>query len=327
MTSKALDILGIGTALPPSRSVREVALAQGGNDAGYRGWERACQGQEDDHPSTMGTRALQEALEQSGVNGNDLSLVIFSGTSRDYPPSWSVSNEIMRLSGATEDCIGFDMTAGCLATLEALELARTWLGGRGGGIAAIVAGERWSQTVDYRDPTGMPFWAYGDSGGAFVVSVDRHPRPRARFLGADFRSNSEANGRGVMVRYGGTREPVAPFGVSPLARRAGDMRGKEITKTYRKGYGDAYAAVTKRFGITPVRAVCNQLSPPIVSMIGAVLGLEGRCVITGDEYGHLGGVDIVVGLSKALADTAGGFPIALGASTSYGFGIGIVTAP
>jgi 3-oxoacyl-[acyl-carrier-protein] synthase-3 len=325
MMNEPLAILGIGTCLPPARSVREVARANGGDDSGYRSWDLACQGGPNDHPSTMGTQALTDALKQAQVEPAELSLLLFTGASRDYVPSWSVSNEIMKLIGASDQCLGLDMTSGCLATLAALEMARTWLGGRGGGYAAIVASERWSQSIDYTDVKSAPLWSYGDSGGALVVSFGRPKPALTNYMGAEFRSAAANNGQ-VLIPYGGTREPIAPPGANPLARRLAPKPGKEITKGYRQGYGDAYAALMQRFDQKPARMICNQMSPQVVGMLSEIFSLQEHTIVTGTSYGHLGGVDVILGLQQALQASTSEFPILIGASTAYGFGTGLLTS-
>jgi 3-oxoacyl-[acyl-carrier-protein] synthase III len=217
------------------------------------------------------------------------------------------------------------MTAGCLATLVALEFSRTWFAARGPGYAAIVAAERWSQSIEYTNPTEQALWSYGDSAGALVVSVGKGAG-LATYLGADFRSAAESNG-GVLVPYGGTREPIAPPGANPLARRMSGKPAKEIKNTYRKGYGESFAALQRRFPMQPAVLVCNQMSPGVVWMLGDIFGLKDASVVTGHDYGHLGGVDVIVGLRRELESGKARFPILAGASTAYGFGTGLIAAP
>jgi 3-oxoacyl-[acyl-carrier-protein] synthase-3 len=272
----------------------------------------------------MGASALRRALATSGVPPEDVRLVVFTGASRDYVPSWSVSSEIMRLAGLSDRCIGLDLAAGCLATLAALDLAHGWLAAHGGGCAAIVAAERWSQTIDVRDPTTMTLWAYGDSGGALVVEHGGDGRRGAvEHLGAEFRSAAANNGH-VMIPYGGTREPLAPPGVDPWARRVSDRPKQEVTATYRRGYGDALAALRARFGLEPVRLLCNQMSPALVGMLTELTGMDGRVVLTGDRTGHLGGTDVILGLDRLVREDAVDGPVLVCASAAYGFGAGFL---
>ena len=60
--TEALSILGTGVHLPPSRSVKELVETAGAVYTDYNDWENVCVAREEDHPSTMGAAALQQAL-------------------------------------------------------------------------------------------------------------------------------------------------------------------------------------------------------------------------------------------------------------------------
>ena len=319
-------ILGIGVYLPPSVAVHDVIVARGGDVAAYRGWVRACHAGPEDHPSTMGAAALHQALERSRVPAGDLRLVIYTGASRDYVPSWSVSSEVMNRCGASDRCIGLDLTAGCLATLAALDLAQNWLPAHGGGYAAVVAAERWTQTIDFTDAHTAGLWQYGDSAAALIVGSGVRGDSIAEFLGAEFRSAADRNGH-VLIPYGGTRAPQPPSGVNPNLRQVSDRPREQITGAYRKGYGESYSGLKQRFPLTPARLVCNQMSPQIVGMLAEVLDMKERVVMTGPETGHLGGSDIIVGLQHLHEAGELTQPVLVGASTAYGFGTGFIVPP
>ncbi len=324
--STPLSIIGTGLYLPPEVNVRDHAAARGADVSLYKSWMNACHAGPDDHPGTMAARALEQAIERAGVRREEIRMVIYAGASRDYLPSWSVSTEAMRICGLSQQCIGLDLTAGCLATLAALDLIQGWLTTHGGGCAAVVAAERWTQTIDFNDSKAMGLWAYGDSAGALVVRHGPDSRSVADFLGAEFRSDADNNGH-VLIQYGGTREPQAPPGVDPNTRKVSDRPKERITGAYRSGYGGAFDQLKQRFPVAPTRLLCNQMSPQIVGMLSEVLDMKERVVITGDATGHLGGTDIIAGL-QAMVDQGGVTETVLvGASTAYAFGTGFLTAP
>jgi len=328
-----LSVLGIGLELPPTVDVRAVARSAGARHElvdGYTGWDRACHAVPDDHPSTLGARALAQALAQAEVAADELRLVLFTGSSRDYVPSWSVANELMHANGASNRCLGLDLTAGCVATLAALDLAQGWLSAHGGGCAAVVAAERWSQTIDYTDPGTVNLWDYGDSAGALVVGADADHTAQLHYLGAEFASAAELNGH-VLIPYGGTREPLAPEGANPFARRVSDRPKDVIMSTYRANYRRAFDALRERFPLEPTRMVSNQTSPAIIGMTSTSVGMDGRTIVTGHATGHLGGTDMVVGIDTFVRDAGGEYAaddvLLVGASASFGFGMGFLTRP
>ena len=296
---KTLSILGTGIYLPPAHPVREVAAAAGADVSNYQGWPKVCHAREDDQPSTMGATALRAALTEAGVAPEELRLVLFAGISRDYLPSFSVATEIMQACGAQGRCLGLDMTIGCMGALSALDMAQGWLSLHGGGVAAIVTAERWSYTVDHGSVASMGLWAHGDGAGAAVVSLGTRHGAKAIFHGAEFTTQSDLNGT-VLVKYGGTRHPVAPAGANPA----------------------------ERLFMGTSRAIINQTAALFLHMIAQVIGIPIEYfLLTGPETGHVGSADLLIGLDRMLKSGPFHEPYLLASSTPYAFGAGLLTPP
>lgn len=323
--SQALSILGTGVYLPPARPVREVVAEAGDADTSiYQGWNNVCHALEDDHPSTMGTIALQAALQDAGVDPKELKLVIFAGMSRDYLPSWSVSSAIMKNCGATGDCSGVDLTVGCMGALTALDLAQGWLALRGGGVAAVITAERWSYTVDHSDSESYGLWAHADGAAATVVAMNTDHKAKGLFYGAEFVSQSDLNGA-VLVEYGGTRKPTAPDGVTPFERKFVGVEGVDMRVRYSEGYQGSYQALKDRFGVVPERVLCNQTANLFMHLIASVIEIPiENFLITGHDTGHVGSADIIIGLDTLLKSTGCHEPYLMAGSTPYAFGSGLL---
>lgn len=320
----ALSILGTGIYLPPARPVREVASAAGADVGNYQGWTNVCHALADDHPSSMGATALGAALADADVAPEELELVIFAGISRDYLPSYSVATEIMRCCGATGHCLGLDVAIGCLGALSALDMAQGWLGIRGGGVAAIVTAERWSYTVDHSSVASMGLWAHGDGAGACIVAMNTAHQSRAAFRGAEFTTQSDLNGT-VLVKYGGTRHPVAPPGCNPAERLYMGGSRADIRERYARGYASSAQALRERFGIAPNRVICNQTAALFLAMIARVLGIPlENFLVTGHETGHVGSADLLIGLDRLLGSGSLDEPYLMAGSTPYAFGAGLL---
>jgi 3-oxoacyl-[acyl-carrier-protein] synthase III len=323
-----LSILGVGIRLPRAQSTRDLVARCGGDPSDFKGWDRVCVAEADDHPSSMGAASLERALADAGVDASELGLVLFAGMSRDYPPSWSGAIDVMRLVGAPSTALGLDMTVGCLGSLAALDLARAWLSLHGPGYAAIVASERWSYTIDRSDAESAALWAHGDGAGSLVVGVDVPRTPVAELLGCSFMTASDYNGT-VLVKYGGTRFPAAPPGEDPHRRRIkAGIVPRELATMYVRSYAAVFDEVRATFDIEPERLICNQIGTGLVaSLPGAARVAHDRVVLTGPETGHLGSADIVVGLRRLLDDGPLDGPILVGASTPYAFGAGVLVPP
>ena len=252
-----LDILGVGLDIPPAVDTRELCQSAGADTTGFRGWDRVCVAHEDEHPSTMGAAALRAAVDDAGISPADLGIVVSAGMSRDYLPSWSLSTEIMKAARTRPSALGIDLTLGCLGTLAALNVAHGWLTVAGGGYAAIVTAERWAYTVDRAVTSTMTLWAHSDGAGALVVGLGTGDPVLAVYRGAEFVSVPELNGR-VLIKYGGTRYPAAPWGVSPAGRTLSASPRDQVRDTYRDSYD---AALNRADQAVRRRPVSSHLQP------------------------------------------------------------------
>ena len=322
-----LSILGTGVYLPPSKPVREVAVAAGADVSNYQGWPSVCHALPEDHPSTMGATALKTAMADAGVAPEELRLVLFAGISRDYLPSFSVASEIMQACGATGHCLGLDMTIGCLGGLSGLDMAQGWLSSHGGGVAAIVTAERWSYTVDHGSVASMGLWAHGDGASAAVVSLGTPHSAKGLFRGAEFTTQSDLNST-VLVKYGGTRYPVSPPGANPAERLFMANSRADIRERYTYGYTSSFEAMRKRFGVSPQRVIVNQTAALFLHLIAQVIGIPiEHFILTGPETGHVGSADLLIGLDRMLKSGPFQEHYLLASSTPYAFGAGLLGPP
>lgn len=322
--NNALSILGTGVYLPPSRPVKEVVTEAGQDPSGHKGWNNCCHALTNDQPSTMGTTALRSALDDAGVEPGELKLLLFAGMSRDYLPSWSVATEIMKATGTEAHCMGLDITMGCLGALSALDMAQGWLAAHGGGVAAIITAERWTYTVDYTSIENLGLWGHSDGAGAVIVSNNTDHASKATFVGAEFNAQPDLNGT-VLVEYGGTRHPIAPEGVTPFERKLTGLDRGNLRVRYSEGYSASLQALRERFDCNPQRVIINQTSKLFMHLIASVVEIPiENFVLTGDDTGHVGSVDILIGLDQLLHTNGVTEPYLIAGSTPYAFGSGLM---
>lgn len=322
--NNALSVLGTGVYLPPSKPVRDIVAAAGQDPSGHQGWDNCCHALEDDHPSSMGITALRAALEDAKVDPSELKLVLFAGMSRDYLPSWSVATEIMKELGAPGHCMGLDMTIGCLGALSALDMAQGWLATHGGGVAAIVAAERWTYTIDYTSIENLGLWGHSDGAAATLVSLDTEHESKGTFCGAEFVNQSDLNGT-VLVEYGGTRFPIAPEGETPYGRKLMGLSRHDLRQRYSDGYSGSFQALKARFDCNPQRVIINQTANMFLHLISQVIEIpHEQFLVTGHETGHVGSADILIGLDRLIHDGGINEPHLVAGSTPYAFGSGLL---
>jgi 3-oxoacyl-[acyl-carrier-protein] synthase-3 len=321
-----LIVLGLGAYLPATKhSVAEMASRQGVDSAAYRGWSHVVLAGDGEHPSDMATAAAKAALDDARCAPNDVVLVLFTGVSRDYLPSWSVATEIVKRLGGGANCIGLDVPSGCLGTLLALEMAEGWLQTRPGKVALVVAAERWAETVNYGDLDSMGVWGHSDGAGAMVVSVGPSPAARWTYQGSAFTGDASWNGH-VLVPHGGTRSPQAPAGESPHERVLSGRSRSDVLAHYVAGYERVISEIRTTTTQNVSHVVCNQASPRMVERIAAMSGVTSEQVVrSGLEFGHMGSADLPVGLLSLSRGSNPPENVLIAASTSYGFGAALLS--
>ncbi len=308
-------VVGLGVVLPPQHSVPAAG------DGAYRGWTSYRRAAEQDHPSAMGARALADALARASLGPADLSLVIYAGVSRDYPPSWSAAVAIMAELGVGAGCVGMDIINGCLGALLGLELARRWLRGGAGQHVAVVCAERWAGSIARDDAAQKRLW--GNSDGAAAAIVSASPARAALEIASVSLLNVPEYVDHVLVKYGGTRHPVAPPDEDPQRRILSGRPYEQLTEHYRASYERVGTRAIALADHRPDTLVCNQISPGVVDLIADALAYGPAQVIrTGTDSGHMGPADVLVGL-RAAVDL--GCPTVLAAASSpYSFGAAVL---
>ncbi len=307
-------IAGLGVVLPPQHRVPA-------GDEAYKGWKNYRRAAEQDHPSTMGARALADALARASLGPADLSLVIYAGVSRDYLPSWSAAVAIMDEIGVGTWCVGMDIINGCLGALLGLEIARRWLRGGEGQHVAVVCAERWAASIARDDAAQKRLW--GNSDGAAAAIVSASPAGAALEIASVSVLNVPQYVDHVLVKYGGTRHPVAPPHEDPQRRILSGRPYEQLTEHYRVSYETVATRAIALAHHRPDTLVCNQISPNAVDQIADALAYGPAQVIrTGTESGHMGPADVLVGLREAV--DLGCSTVLAAASSPYSFGAAVL---
>jgi 3-oxoacyl-[acyl-carrier-protein] synthase III len=314
LPADGIELIGLGHRIPTQRPTGVDATS-------YRGWSVYCVAGDDDHPSTMGAAALEAALAAAGIPGSELDLVLFTGVSRDYQPSWSVATEIAGRVGAT--CAGVDLTLGCLGLLIGLELARGWTTDARWHNVAVISAERWTHTIDRTDPGSVGLWGHSDGAAAIVASTAPGRRGFARFRGSSYLSAPDGNGH-ILVRYGGTRHPVPPPGTSPFMRTVRPVDRKLMSDKYIAALEHVIRDVAAHFAVPIERIICNQVAPHFVDRVETTFGLPARSIPrTGERVGHVGGADIVLALDELVRAGVKG-PVIAASTCAYCWAAGVL---
>lgn len=296
-------ILAVATALPrrcigaqelaqrygvdPRRLEKELGLLQ-----------KAVAVEDDEHPVDFCVHAASSALRALGAAPSDLGLVIFTGTSREYLPSWSPAIEVVGRLGARR-ALGYDVSLGCAAALVAVELALR-RAERGAPLALVVSAERWSHTLSPSVPFPLALLGHADGGAACLIGAGSG----LALLPLHSEVAPEWNDF-VQIPAGGTRLPASEDSVRlgqhfRTARRA---TPESILLHYTRGYSEVITRACSDIPVSPSELsvlVINQVRSGIRAAVRTALAIpEAAMIDTYSAVGHLGGADLFCGLERA----------------------------
>jgi 3-oxoacyl-[acyl-carrier-protein] synthase III len=201
-----IRIIGVGKYIPPMFETAEVVAARLNISAEeiirMTGIEkRHLAG--DETASSMGHKALGEAIESSCINKDDIDGVIVATCSGDYLfPSTALK---LVQSQDLKAGLAFDLMANCAGMQTAFETARSLLTSNPGlKIIAVVGIAKQAPYVDPYDENSAYF--FGDAASAVLIQRDENAAEEG-FLPSYFNSKTK-NYELVRLRGGGSSFPI-----------------------------------------------------------------------------------------------------------------------
>lgn len=176
---------------------------------------------EDEFPSDMGTMAAEQALQMAGITPLQIDMIIVATMTPDYVSPATANLIQAKLNASCAACM--DIQAACTGFLYALSIAKAYVESNMYQRILIVATEKMSSCIDYRDRSTCIL--FGDGAGAAVVARE----------GAGLCINQVclgAEGEGadlVMIPAGGSRHPPTHDTVSKGLHYF-KMAGREVFK-------------------------------------------------------------------------------------------------
>lgn len=118
--------------------------------------------------SDMGVIAAQRAIQASGLDKNDIDMIICATTTPDliFPATASI---IQRKLGIDNHCPAFDIQAVCAGFIFALNTADKYIQAGEAKNILVIGAESLSRIIDFKDRTTCVL--FGDGAGAFILSA------------------------------------------------------------------------------------------------------------------------------------------------------------
>ena len=266
---------------------------------------------DDEHPSDFCYQASLDALKKLNLNKDDIGLVIYTGVSKDYLPSWTMAIEIIRRLNL-KNAIGFDLTLGCVSSLIALKQQNP---SNKNPFILICAAERWAHTLSEKVNFSIGTLAHADGGSACIIG----PSANNRFGNLQGQTYPELNSY-IFTPAGGTKEPFSEESLKN--NRHFRQRGTadiNIVDHYISSYDNVVNGCLRANSLKrddPQYYIINQVRDSMRSQILAKLGIAlEKSPYTYGQLGHLGSADLFISLDRVLASVKSGNSIMASSST------------
>ena len=299
-------IAGVGGYLPERRIDNAALAAAPFSVETSDEWIRSRTGirsrrfaSDDETSGDMAAHASRRAMEQAGVVGSDLDMIVFATTTPDriYPATACLLQK--ELDAAP--CAAFDLQAVCSGFLYALAVAEGMIvAGRARTVLAVGA-EVFSSTLDFRDRSTCVL--FGDGAGATVLRASSEPGILAVDAHAD---GTYADKLTVNARV-----------------RGGKIEGDPYTRmdggaVYRFAVGkmtESAQKVVADSGRKPDWLVLHQANSRIIEAVRRRLDVPSeRCVNCVDECANTSAASIPLALARFAPQFAAGDAILLAAA-------------
>lgn len=252
---------------------------------------------EDETTSDMAAEAARRAMENAGINPEDLDLIIVATVTPDmfFP---STACFVQKKIGAV-NAVGFDISAACSGFLFALQTARHYLNGGPRKTALVIGAEKLSSLINWEDRNTCVL--FGDGAGAVIVRHDDSPDAPGRVLSSVMASDGNL-AHLLRVPGGASAQPITAENAHLRANTI-HMEGRETFKHAVTRMCQASEEALKQAGLktTDVNLVIpHQANHRIISVIAERLGVpEDRTFINLDKYGNTSAATIPVALDEA----------------------------
>jgi 3-oxoacyl-[acyl-carrier-protein] synthase-3 len=246
--------------------------------------------------SDLATHASIRALQQAGIEGKDLGMIILSSTSPDMAFPSSAALLQMNLKGG--NIPAFDIQASCSGFLFALSIADNFLKQSDAKYALVASGEVKSRMLDLADPGSSIL--FGDGGGAVVLSKSER---ESGFLSFHLHSDGTKQDY-IQLPGGGSRIP-------PSARTLKEglhtlrMRGKAVYRSAIEYFGNAIEEALAYNGIEIGQIACfvfHQANQRLLEKIMERFRIPSEKVeFTIHKYGNTSSASLPITLDQAVS--------------------------
>jgi 3-oxoacyl-[acyl-carrier-protein] synthase-3 len=241
--------------------------------------------------SDLALPAARDALEQAGVRGRDVDVVIVATVTPDM--AFPATAALLADELGSADAAAYDLSAGCTGFMYALAQGYGILAAGLARNVLVVGGDVLSRILDWSDRSTVVL--FGDGAGAVLLE----PVESGGFLGFELGADG-----------GGGKELLLPGSGSRVFENGGSrfltMNGREVFKFATRVMVTSAEAVLEVSGKTVSDVdvyVPHQANVRIIDHAARKLGIpEEKVVVNVDRYGNTSSGSIPLALADAGSD-------------------------
>ncbi|WP_226671222.1 3-oxoacyl-ACP synthase [Metabacillus litoralis] len=256
----------------------------------------------EDHTCEMGIKAAHMALEEAGLTGKDIDLVIYIGEEYKEYPLWTAAIKTQEAIGA-HHAWGFDTALRCGTTIMALKLAKSLMETDDDINTVLLAGGyRNGDLIDYENERTRFMFNLGAGGGAIVLQKGLK---KNRILDSYIMTDGSFS-EDVVVTAGGTKNPITKKVLDEGTYRLDVLDPVGMKKRLEQKSMDNFLSVIRK---SLHKSGKNESDISYIAMLHMKksahtyvlnsLGLTEDQSIYLEEYGHIGQIDQILSLRLA----------------------------
>ncbi len=244
--------------------------------------------------SDMGAQAALRAMQQAGVRGEDIDLIICATLTPDMP--FPATACLIQQKVGAKRAAAFDIEAACSGFLYAVEIGQQFITSGTYNTVLVIGAEKLSTITDWEDRATCVL--FGDGAGAAVLrsSGETHGI-LTTCMGAD---GSQADI--LLMPAGGARYPASKESVSGRMHYL-KMAGKEVFKNAVVAMQTAAEEALRKCNLTIADIKCvipHQANLRILEALSDRLGAPMEKVyINLDRYGNVSAASVAIALDEA----------------------------
>ncbi len=238
--------------------------------------------------SYMACAAAKSALESSGVDANEVDLILVATCTPDFffP---STACHVQKALNISRPIPAFDISAACSGFVYAMDIAKQYISTGAARHVVVIGSERMSKALDWDDRSTCIL--FGDGAGAVVLSASENPGILGSVLHSAFDNDN-------LLTYAN--------GASDDKKSTIDMRGHEVFKLAVNIMGDIVdeilaASKLQKSDITWL--VPHQANIRIIQAIAKKLSLPmSQVIVTVENHGNTSAASIPLALDLSVRE-------------------------